>query len=170
VAGYDQETVRRVSKRIEEGELVDVFEALQVEEQRTAEAKQARAKKEQKKAKDRERIIADVRLSVKDTELIGLGKPHKYLDDQDPFWSDVLTPGQAEQIVKLKLPLPEQGTTYTKGQARTMILQERHRRGLATEKQIDFISKHYDTSSMSLAEMTKGQAKTLILKKLRRWK
>ncbi len=167
VAGYDGEVSKRVAKRIAEGELVDVFEALRIEEEREAPARERRKAKAEAAQKQRDALIAEVRLTVTEAQLIGLEPFPKGLAGDDILrgTSDPLSPGQAEEIVRLGLQVRPD---LTKAEARKIIVAERSRLGLATDKQLKFLRKNFP--DMDLAGMTKKRAKGLFLSRLRAWR
>jgi superfamily II DNA or RNA helicase len=167
VAGADETVTRKAAKRYQEGELVDVFEAIQQEEAREAPARAKRAAKAAADAAARADIVARVSLSVTDTELIGLGEVPQAIDPGAPLWTETVTPGQAAQLVRYGLAAGLADQVLTKGQARKIILDERKRLGYATPKQLDFVKKHCPGEWSP--ELTKKRAKFLILSKIRGW-
>lgn len=167
VATGDEVVARKAAKRYTEGEIVDVFEAIKIQEEREAPARERRRAKTAADAAKRSELAASVRLSITDTELIGLGTVNR-LDAADPWWTEAITPSQATECVRLGLADQLTGKVPTKGEARKLILDRRQVLGLATEKQVALIQRH--RPDLVTPTLTKKQAKGIILTWLRKWK
>jgi len=172
IADADAVVAKAAAKRYAEGEVIDVFEALKIEAEREESAKEKRRKKAEADAEQRSKIVASVRLSVTDAQLIGLGCVDKLLEPTDPVFLENLTPGQAQELIRLGLPTSVidrdgNGKVPTKAQARRMIMDKRQALGYATPKQLDFVKRH--RPDLWRADLTKSQAKGIFLAQVRKW-
>jgi hypothetical protein len=168
IADADAVVAKAAAKRYGEGEVIDVFEALKIEAEREETAKEKRRAKAAKEAADRSLLLAKVKLSVTDAQLIGLGGlPGSFGPDDLGFGTEHLTPGQAKELIRLGLPTSVNGKAPTKAQARRMIMDKRQALGYATPKQLDFVKRH--RPDLWRADLTKSQAKGIFLTQVRKW-
>ncbi len=167
IADADGVVATAAAKAYQEGEIVDVFEALQIEAAREETAQTKRIQAAHRAELKRLSLVAKVSLSVTDAVLLGLGELPTGLFETDAPLQENLTPGQAQELIRLSLPTTVDGKTPTKSQARAMIVAERKRLDLATPKQLSFIQKH--RPDLYSPYMTKRQAKAIFLTQLARW-
>lgn len=165
IAGAEPRVAATVATKIKEELLVDVFEALQIESAREEKAKAKRQAKEEKERLKREKIIASVRLSVSDACLIGLSHADSRLPESDPTWSELVTPGQVQELLRLGISTDR---SPTKGEARKMILERRKELALASPKQLDWVRRV--RPDLYRDDLTKIQARNIFLKQKARWR
>jgi superfamily II DNA or RNA helicase len=167
ISGADPRVVAKVAAKIKEEQLVDVFEAIQIEAAREEKAKALRRAKEEKQRLKREKIIASVRLTVSDACLIGLSHVDSRLPESDPSWAELVTPGQSDELIRLGIYPLVDGMAPTKGQARKMILDRRKKLALASPKQLDFVRRV--RPDLYRDDLTSRQARNIFLTMKARW-
>lgn len=168
VAGVGRSVAARVAAKIREEQIVDVFEAIQIEAAREEKAKAKRQAREEKERLKREKIIASVRLTVKDAALIGLSHVDSRLPESDPTWLESVTPGQCDELIRLGVfPLVD-GFAPTKGQARKMILDRRKELALASPKQLDWVRRV--RPDLYRDDLTSRQARNIFLAMKAKWR
>jgi len=168
VAGVDRNVADRVTAKIREEQLVDVFEAIAIESTREATARARRQAKEEKERLKREKIIASVRLSVSDACLIGLSHADSRLPESDPTWTELVTPGQSDELIRLGIYPLVNGMAPTKGEARKMILERRKELALASPKQLDWVRRV--RPDLYRDDLTKIQARNIFLTMKAKWR
>lgn len=165
ISGADPKVSAAVAAKIKEETLVDVFEAIQIEAAREEKAKALRRAKEEKQRLKREKIIASVRLTVSDACLIGLSHVDSRLPESDPSWTELVTPGQVQELLRLGIDVVK---APTKGEARKMILERRKELALASPKQLDFVRRV--RPDLYRDDLTSRQARNIFLTMRQKWR
>jgi superfamily II DNA or RNA helicase len=163
-SGCDEQVVGRVRARLEQGECLDVAQAIAEE----IEAKQDRDRKREAKrarrlaAAARQAIVGTVSLSTRAVRLIGLGgSPDE--TGLGSIWDGPPLPGQVDELQRLGIS----GQHQTAREAREAISSTRSRLSLATPKQVLFVEKH--KPRLARPDLTKKDAARIISQTIREW-